>query len=280
VSTPEDQHPTARLTRAEVEVPASPEEVWQAIATGQGNAAWMFPAEIEGRVGGTIMMHRGPYGGDAVATVTAWEPPRRFAYEEAVEGPDGPAKEPWATEFLVEARGGGTCVVRVVSGFFRDGEGWEEMVEGAGEGWRFGLIILRAYLTHFANQFAGQPAVGLDVTGNTGEPLAERSKVSATLMDAFGLTGRSAGDSFRAPSDAPPLAGALETASEHGVLLRSDEPGPGLVEVSTFSMDGATVTVNLSAHPNGPRARELAERDQPRWAAWLQDRFPALTMSP
>jgi hypothetical protein len=179
----------------------------------------------------------------------------------------------------VEARGGGTCVVRVVSGFFRDGEGWEDMVEGAGEGWRFGLTILRAYLAHFAGQYAGRPTAALDVTGNTGELLAERSKVSATLMDAFGLTGMTAGDSFRAPSDAPPLEGILESAEEHGVLLRSDQPAPGLVEISTFSMDGATVTVNLSAHLYGPRAAEVARRDQPRWTAWLQERFPALAAS-
>jgi uncharacterized protein YndB with AHSA1/START domain len=278
MSTPEHE-PTARVARAEVEVTASPEEVWQAIATGPGNAAWMFPAEIDGRVGGTMVMHRGPYGGDAAATVTAWEPPRRFAYEESVEGPEGPAKQPWATEFLVEARGGGTCVVRVVSGFFRDGEGWEEMVEGAGEGMQFLLTILRAYLRHFAGRYAGQPTAGLDVTGSTGDVVAERSKVSAALMEAFGLTGLTAGDGYRGPGDAPPLAGIVEAAGEHGMLLRSSEPGPGLVEVSTFSMDGVTVTVNLSAHLYGPAAMETAERDQPRWAAWLQARFPALATS-
>jgi uncharacterized protein YndB with AHSA1/START domain len=278
MSTP-DIEPTGRVYRAEVELTATPEEVWQAIATGPGNAAWMFPAEIEGRVGGTIVMHRGPYGGDATATVTAWEPPRRFAYEERMESPEGLVKEPWATEFLVEARGGGTCVVRVVSGFFRDGEGWEDMVELTGEGWRFILTVLRAYLAHFARPYAGLPTGALDVTGNTGEPLAERSKVSAALLDAFGLTGAKAGDSFRAPEGAPPLAGILEAAEENGVLLRSSEPGPGVVEISTFSMDGATVTVNLSAHLYGPSAKEIAERDQPRWTGWLQERFPTLALS-
>jgi hypothetical protein len=35
---------------------------------------------------------------------------------------------------------------------------------------------------------------------------------------------------------------------EHGALLRNSEPGPGLFEISTSSMYGATVTVNVSAH--------------------------------
>ncbi|MGH9118229.1 MAG: SRPBCC family protein [Acidimicrobiales bacterium] len=282
MSSANDQHPTARLARAEIEVPGRPEEVWQAIATGEGNAGWMFPAEIEAQVGGAIAIARGPYGGTAAATVTAWDPPHRFAFEEAMRAPDGSSAEPWATEYLVEAVGGGTCIVRVVSGFHRDGESWEAMVEGAGEGWRGALTILRAYLTHFA----GQRATGLDATGNVGRPLDERAEVAADLLGALGLTGLKAGDPFRAPGDAPPLAGIVEEASPFGeapetvgVLLRASRPCPGLFEISTFSMDGATVTVNVSAHLYGSNAAAVAEREQPAWQAWLADRFPGVVMS-
>ena len=265
---------------ADIEVPGRPEDVWQAIATGPGNAAWMFPAEIEGRPGGAMTMDRAPYGGTAEATVTAWDPPHRFAYEEPMTAPDGSAGEPWATEFLVEAGRGGTCIVRVVSGFHRDGEAWEEMVEGAGEGWRGALTLLRAYLTHFA----GRPAAGLDATGNVGRPLGERPEVAADLLGALGLTGLKPGDPYRSPADAPRLVGIVEEgdpfgdeAEPLGVLVRSSEPAPGLVEISTFSMDGATVTVNVSAHLYGPDAAVVAEREQPGWQAWLAKHFPALT---
>ena len=41
-----------RWVQSEVEVPGTPEEVWDAIATGPGVSSWFFPTEIEGREGG------------------------------------------------------------------------------------------------------------------------------------------------------------------------------------------------------------------------------------
>jgi uncharacterized protein YndB with AHSA1/START domain len=41
-----------RFVEAEVEVPGTPEAVWQAIATGPGISAWFVPAEVDWRVGG------------------------------------------------------------------------------------------------------------------------------------------------------------------------------------------------------------------------------------
>jgi uncharacterized protein YndB with AHSA1/START domain len=36
-----------RSVQIEVVVPGTPEEVWQAIATGPGISSWMVPAEFE-----------------------------------------------------------------------------------------------------------------------------------------------------------------------------------------------------------------------------------------
>src|ERR1700716_1691432 len=91
-----------RSVQVEVEVPGTPEEVWQAIATGPGVSAWFVPTEE--REDGTVVSHFGP-GMDAVATKTAWDPPQRFAAESEAFGPNGP---PLATEWIVEARSGGT----------------------------------------------------------------------------------------------------------------------------------------------------------------------------
>ena len=52
-------------------LPAAPERVWSAVATGAGNLAWLFPMEIEPWVGGVVS--RGP------CTVTVWNPPSDFA---------------------------------------------------------------------------------------------------------------------------------------------------------------------------------------------------------
>jgi uncharacterized protein YndB with AHSA1/START domain len=38
-----------RSVQIEIEVPGTPEEVWQAIATGPGISSWLLPAEFEER---------------------------------------------------------------------------------------------------------------------------------------------------------------------------------------------------------------------------------------
>ena len=271
--TTEQSKPAGALARREIEIQATPEQVWQAIATGPGNAAWLFPADIEEREGGAMVIHRAPYGGDAPATVTAYDRPRRFAYEEPQGGMGDASLPPWATEFLIEARAGGTTVLRVITGFYEGGEGWEEMVQGAGEGWNIALHMLRGYVTNFA----GQPRAGLGASGDTGQPLDVRAKLSSELLGALNLTGLTAGDKFRGPDDAPPLAGVVEHADQHFYVVRTEDPAPGLFEISTFSMDGQTVTLNVVGNLYGSGRDDIAKRDEPRWSAWLKERFPSIT---
>ena len=71
-----------RSVQVEVEVPGTPEEVWQAIATGPGVSSWFVPTEI--LEDGTVVAQFGP-GMESRATRTAWEPPHRFAAESATE---------------------------------------------------------------------------------------------------------------------------------------------------------------------------------------------------
>jgi hypothetical protein len=61
-----------------------------------------------------VISHFGP-GIDSVATVTAWNPSQRFAAESQDLGPNAPAV---ATEWIIEARSGGTSLVRVVHSLF------------------------------------------------------------------------------------------------------------------------------------------------------------------
>src|SRR5215211_3681946 len=90
-----------RWVQAEVEVPGSPEQVWQAIATGPGISAWFVPTEVEEREGGAITANFGP-GMDSLSTITAWEPPRRFAADSRDDL--APGDPTIATEWFVEAR--------------------------------------------------------------------------------------------------------------------------------------------------------------------------------
>src|SRR5262249_53242312 len=132
----------------EVEVPGSPEEVWQAIATGPGVSSWFVPCEIEGREGGTITSHFGP-GMDVTATIKEWEAPHRFTAESSGAAPGWP---PLATEWTVEARSGGTCVVRVVHSLFAATDEWDNQLTGTESGWPAFFLILRMYLAHYRGQ--------------------------------------------------------------------------------------------------------------------------------
>jgi uncharacterized protein YndB with AHSA1/START domain len=110
-----------RWVQVEVEVPGTPEEVWAAIATGPGVSSWFMPAHVDSQVGGKVTTHFGPRM-DSVATVTAWDPPHRFAAESPDLGPNAPSL---ATEWIVEARAGGTCIVRVVHSHFAATDDWD-----------------------------------------------------------------------------------------------------------------------------------------------------------
>jgi uncharacterized protein YndB with AHSA1/START domain len=150
MTTPDDQSRPPRSIELDVEVPGTPEEVWEAIATGPGISAWMHPTEVEEREGGrfTFDMGSGPRHG----TVTGWDPPRRFAERTQWEASaDAPAAT-IATEWTVEARAGGTCVVRMVMSGFASGADWDDEVDGVTEGMRLALDNLRRHLTHFPGE--------------------------------------------------------------------------------------------------------------------------------
>ena len=148
-----------------VEVPGTPEQVWQAIATARGMSAWFLPTEMEEREGGSLHITMGPEMGSD-GRVTGWDPPRRIAYEEdwaALMGKDPDSLSPLTSEFLVEAQSGGTCVVRVTSSGFGTGADWEsEWWDTLGPGWMPFFDNLRLYLAHFP----GQEATQLEVTAS------------------------------------------------------------------------------------------------------------------
>src|ERR1700734_3374218 len=112
-----------RSVQVEFEVPGTPEEVWQAIATGQGISSWFVPTEFEERDGKAVAVKLsfGP-GMEIRSEVTAWDPPRMFATEA-----DGfiPGSPPIANEWSVEARGGGICIVRIVQSLFASTDDWD-----------------------------------------------------------------------------------------------------------------------------------------------------------
>lgn len=219
------------MSEERIEIPASPEQVWAAITTDSG--AWSFQVDVDGD---TARFHREPFAPDVTATVTAWDPPHRFAYEDPT----------FATEILVTARDEGSCVVRVVSSLRVDGEGWDEIAEEARKGWAMTLQVLRCYAIHFA----GRPAARLDLISPVDAPLSARDEVGALVRESL------------------PISGVVERQGPYFTLLRMPD---AMFAVSCFPMDAVTLSVNVTGRVYGPEAQAIAERERSRWQRWLDE---------
>ncbi len=204
-----------------VEVPGTPEQVWQAIATAKGMSAWFLPTEMEEREGGSLHFTMGPEMGSD-GQVTGWDPPRRIVYEEdwaALMGKDPDALSPLTSEFLVEAQSGGTCIVRVTSSGFGTGAAWEsEFWDDMGPSWMPFFDNLRLYLSHFP----GQEATQLEVTAS--HP-GDAEALWSTLHDALGLGDEGATVEVRGAT------GTVERVGERQTLVRLTAPVPGMLSV-------------------------------------------------
>src|SRR6202165_4580211 len=194
-----------RSVQVKVEVPGTPEEVWQAIATGPGISSWFVPTKFEERDGKpvAVTLNFGP-GMESRSVVTAWDPPRMFAAEANGWAPGSP---PIADEWSVEARGGGICVVRVVHSLFASTDDWDNQLEGIESGWPGIFRILRIYLTHFRGQRSAimqfmAPAAGTE------------AEAWETLTAALGLNGVGAGQRWAVPAGVPALGGVVEHVSQ------------------------------------------------------------------
>ena len=258
--------------QVEVEVKGTPEQVWQAIASGPGISSWFVQAKVDGRVGGAVSLD---FGGGMVsgAKITNWQPPHRFTAEDSTWLQGGP---PVATEWSVEARAGGTCIVRVVHSLFASTDDWDNQLESTENGWPGYFRVLRHYLEHHA----GQPATGFSLMA----PVSDGAEQTwSTLARALGAPAPRVGQPVRAevPGGAP-IAGTVQ-AIDHvpqgmGAMLVLREPAPGVLLASAMDCMGMRMAM-LQAFYYGDRAATAA-RDQPRWQEWLSGLFPAPAAAP
>src|SRR5262245_45291870 len=150
-----------------------------------------------------------------------WDPPRRVVFD------GGDADEGLAFEWLVQAREGGTCVVRLVNSGFGTGDEWDAQFDGMNAGWRMFMHNLVLHRRHFPGQagVAVQPMAmaAVDVDGAWG-----------TLIGALGIASASAeGDHVAAGPGVPTaLAGTVERSAPRMLTLLIDEPGRGTALVA------------------------------------------------
>lgn len=231
--------------RREVVLPATAEQVFAAVTAGTGG--WLWPMEeVEPRVGGRAAMG---------ATVTAWEPPTHFANR--ADSPDGGFN---ALEFVIEAREGGTAVLRYVhSGIFDDD--WDSQYEGVGKHTDFYLHTLGQYLAHFPGRAARY------VETNAPESSAVPDGF-ATVVRALGLReGVAEGDTV--PVDLPGVAATdavVDYRTPHFLGLRTDD-----ALYRFFGRNAWGAPVGFSVHLFAPDAD--TEKVEQAWTGWLSGVF-------
>jgi uncharacterized protein YndB with AHSA1/START domain len=250
--------------RKEAEVPATPEEVWAAIASGPGINSWfMGRTEVQPGAAGTVRTIFGDYAPEL--DVTAWDPARRFAYRSG-EAPDGRFI---AYEFLIEGRAGGSTVLRTVTSGFLPGDDWAEEFEAMTLGGELYFRTLVEYLTYFAGRFA-KPVTAF------GPPGTSWDRDRARLCRALGLPegvpggaktgsatadGAKPGDRARVTADGiGSVDGVVYCANAHVIGVRTED---ALYRFLRGFAKPALAAHHLFAADADPAQAELA------WASWL-----------
>ena len=179
---------------------ASPDEVWEAVATTAGNAAWLFPNEIDADGAGA----------------TAWDPPNHFAVR--MEQGD------WfnALEFTIEGREGGTSLLRYFhSGIFV--EDWDSQYDAVQRHTDFYLHTLSEYLEHFKGRTATY--IGDVPQGIQGPPSSATPDGFERLQHALGLQPQiSEGDWVRlTPQGLQPIDGVVDYQQPNFIGVRTPD---------------------------------------------------------
>jgi uncharacterized protein YndB with AHSA1/START domain len=232
-----------------VEVGATPEQVWQAIATGPGIDSWFMGRNEVDSDKGVVRQAFGGYQPEH--RVTAWEPPHRFAYR-SDDAPDGRFV---AYEFLVEGREQSSTVLRMATSGFLPGDDWAAEYEAMTKGGALFFATLATYLDHFA----GRAARPLTVFGPA---TPDWPAARAVLLAALGLPDAPVpGDKAHVPVGGGD--GEVYFANEHTLGVRT-------ADALYRFMKGFGGSIVAGHHLFGTADAGAAER---AWQSWLTTTF-------
>lgn len=224
--------------RKEVELAATPQQVWDAIATGPGMETW-------------FMAMPAPEAGAA----EVWQPPNHLK----VTTPAGEDGSFHAFEYLIEAQQGGSTVLRFVhSGFLSDD--WGSEYEGMTlRGWAMYLHTLAEYFKHFSPR----PAVYVSAEG---PEVTAKPEAWPVLLRGLGLDHNpELGERVRlTPAGIAPIDGVVDwTEGDDGDFLavRTDD---ALLRFHGRAALGMTIATGH--HFYTPVDREATTE---AWRVWL-----------
>lgn len=230
--------------RKEVVLPATPEQVWHAVATQEGQAAWSPD----------------PYQELDGMEVEA-EENRRLA----VRTPAGENGAFHAFEYILTARDDATTTLTFVhSGYL--GDDWDaefDFGEMTGYGWDMYLHTLAQYFEHFA----GRPAVLVTAEGPAASAAPGSWEVLMTALGAAGPYER--GQEIRlAPEGLPVLEGVVDFAYPEFVNFLALRTADGLYRFHDNTVMGMPLAFGHYLY--GDVDREAIERV---WKDWFERVF-------
>jgi hypothetical protein len=221
----------------EVLLEATPEQVWESIATEAGLAAWFRPAPVS----------------PASELVTAWEPGRRLAIR-APAAPDGSVH---AFEYLIEARDGGSTVLRFVHSGFAGDDWSDEYQPLTSGGWDMYLYTLAQYHA----RFSGRRAVYAEAEGPASSATAGAWPVLVAALGTGGPPEPGSAARIELPGAAS-LAGVIDYVTPNFIGLRTPD---ALVRLHGRWGLGMTVAVSHHAYSDCFDAGATSQA----WRAWL-----------
>ena len=228
--------------RKEIPLDATPEAVWEAIATGPGLAAWFMPMEID----------------PESPMVQAHEPGRRLA----VKTPEGPDGSFHAFEYVIEPGGPGSAVLRFGHRGFTSDDWGDDYETITSSGWDMYLHTLRQYFSHFA----GRPAQYLEAEG---PPASADDAAWPQLLAALGVVEpakEGAGVRIELPGVGP-VEGIVDYVAPAFIGLRAP-----LALIRFHGRNRMGMAIAVSQHTYlGTFDNETAQRG---WEHWLRTVWP------
>jgi hypothetical protein len=207
----------------------------------------MGATEVEGGEDGVVRTAFGGY--TPQASITEWEPGRRFGYRDDAD--DGRFV---ACQFLIEDRDGGSTVLRTVTSGFLPGHDWEDELEAMRTGGALFHTTLVSYLTHFRGRTA-RPVTAF------GAPIGDWPATRRALLDALGLVDAQPGATLSVrPDGLPPIDGIVYASNDDTIGIRTPDA------MYRF-LRGFRSPLIASHHLFG--ATTDADDLQRRWERWL-----------
>ena len=236
----------------DIELDATPEQVWEAITTGRGLDAWFMGANmVEPWEGGAVRTTLP--GWTLESTVAVWDPPRRFVNTTS-EGKDGRLM---AFEYVIAGRAGGGTLLRFVHSGFLPDDDWEQEYDALRTGDPMYIHTLGQYLKYFR----GRIAAPITATG----PQVDAACAWMAFKGALGLAGGVAeGEAVRFTADGlAPIEGVVDFAGRDCLGVHTSD---GLYRF----IHGLKGMVVLGHHIFGDVDQQAVER---AWQSWLDGLF-------